>query len=954
MCLCFFSSCHKNTVNPKPLAEKGFLDLSAWEAEKDGIVELNGEWEFYWKQLLEPEDFSISRIIAPELINVPKPWKGYALNGQELGPYGFATFRLRIKIPGSGGMYGLYCNNIETAYRIWINGDLKAEVGKVGRDYKTAVPQYLHSVSYFTVEENMVEIIIQASNFRHFRGGIRDPIDFGTTEQASDERQDLRTKNLLISGIFLITAIYHLILYAYRRVDLSLLYFGLFGLSLSAYMLFLFEKLHIQTFPDLNWEIHIKIIYYSFLFGTVLYLTFLYQLFPKETSKNFVRFIWCGFSFIGLIILFTRASIHMRTIPVSYVLIVISIGYSMIVLIKAVRKRRDGAIIQLMPCLIFLATAINDTLYSSGIIRTGRLVPISILTFVLWQFVFLARRSARSFSDSEALSRKLKHKADELGQSLSISESLSHELEDKAEELRKTNAELLKLNKMNDDFLANCSHELRTPLAGIIGIGESVIDGISGRLPNGAKNQLDILVKSAKRLSNIVNEILDFSKLKDQNIILQKKPVDMRQVVEVVLWLVRPLLRGKPVELINDIQEDSPYVDGDEERLQQIMYNLIGNAVKFTESGWVRIAGEIKGNYMEMSVMDTGIGIPVEKLTDIFKSFEQADSSISQKYGGTGLGLFITKKLVELHGGGTIDVKSEMGKGSIFTFALALSKEKVPAALEAISQPKQYPLEERTKKDGTLQFIHRGGDFHILIVEDEMIAQQVLINHLSTQNYSLSVCQDGLKALEFIRGKGKPDLILLDIMLPRMNGFEVCRKIREMYPRKELPVILVSAKGRGIDITEGFNAGANDYIVKPFLKEDLFIRIRYHLDLYDAHQKLKPEKEFEAEIGKVLANLNRTLYIKADQSICNLYFGNPKLGALPIELPIGKVSDYFKNRNSMIRVHRSYLVNPEKIRRIIRHGSVYKISFDQSEKQIPIGRMHVKRIRAAYPNLFKK
>ncbi|MEX0312801.1 MAG: tetratricopeptide repeat protein, partial [Allomuricauda sp.] len=230
-------------------------------------------------------------------------------------------------------------------------------------------------------------------------------------------------------------------------------------------------------------------------------------------------------------------------------------------------------------------------------------------------------------------------------------------------------AELQKVDQLKDEFLANTSHELRTPLVGIIGLTESLKDGIAGKLPKAALENLDMIANSGKRLSHLVNDILDFSKLKNKDLELSIRPVDVHALSTIVLRLSHPLVQDKKLKLINSIPKEVPLVDADENRLQQIMHNLIGNAIKFTQKGYVTLLSEVKNNMLSISITDTGIGIVQDKLDAIFNSFEQADGSTQREYGGTGLGLSVTKQLVELHGG-TIQVTSEQDKGSIFTFTL--------------------------------------------------------------------------------------------------------------------------------------------------------------------------------------------------------------------------------------------------------------------------------------------
>ena len=178
------------------------------------------------------------------------------------------------------------------------------------------------------------------------------------------------------------------------------------------------------------------------------------------------------------------------------------------------------------------------------------------------------------------------------------------------------------------------------------------LSGSQGSLQKDSVKNLRMISDSGKRLSNLVNDILDFSKLKNHEIIIQKKPVDIKSIAEMVLLLSRHLLNGKNIELVNEIPDDAPAVLGDDNRLQQILLNLLGNAVKFTNSGEVKISMD-KSNDLELTIIisDSGIGIPKEKFDSIFQSFEQVDASISREYGGTGLGLSITRTLIELHGG---------------------------------------------------------------------------------------------------------------------------------------------------------------------------------------------------------------------------------------------------------------------------------------------------------------
>lgn len=503
--------------------------------------------------------------------------------------------------------------------------------------------------------------------------------------------------------------------------------------------------------------------------------------------------------------------------------------------------------------------------------------------------------------------------------------SMAGQLQESFTTLEAKNAELQQLDQLKNEFLANTSHELRTPLNGIIGIAESLIDGATGKLPENTHYNLGLIASSGRRLSNLVNDILDFSKLRHKNIELQIKPVGMREITDVVFALSQPLIGKKRLKLINEISFNVPLVDADENRVQQILHNLIGNAIKFTEEGKVVVLATVVEEQLEITVADTGIGIAVEQHDRIFESFEQADSSTARAYNGTGLGLAIAKQLVELHGG-QIWLESIVGKGSWFTFTLPLSKQESiavatlhnpsllpldfsgsmahPSLLELeqrasvlVQEKSAYQLEvlkvakqqllsckgklcpkhcytkERTSSRTRTDFVAANdsiyqsvkfesnqelstlifpkniqnltdeilvpsmasdslkGEFKILIVDDEPVNLQVLVNNLSLENYSITQASNGLEALAIIESGLQPDLILLDVMMPRMTGYEVARKLRETFLPSELPIVMLTAKNQVSDLVEGFNSGANDYLTKPFSKNELLARIKTHLRL---------------------------------------------------------------------------------------------------------------------------
>jgi signal transduction histidine kinase/class 3 adenylate cyclase/CheY-like chemotaxis protein len=438
-------------------------------------------------------------------------------------------------------------------------------------------------------------------------------------------------------------------------------------------------------------------------------------------------------------------------------------------------------------------------------------------------------------------------RSDEVGELAKSFNSMADQLQRSFTALETQNEELQRLDTLKDEFLANTSHELRTPLNATIGIVESMLDGATGELSEVQRKNLLLVAQSGHRLANLVNDILDFSKLQHNTIELQLKPIGLREIVEVVLTLCQALLGKKDLQLINAISPHLPPVRADENRLQQILYNLIGNAIKFTDRGMVGVSAQLlphAESQLQIVVSDTGIGISEDKFDRLFESFEQADGSTAREYGGTGLGLAVTKKLVELHGG-EITVASSLGSGSQFTFTLPIDRESQKISLSPQSIPvffSQISTSNPREMDNSLQSkdIKPNPDrssysFKILIVDDEPVNLQVLINHLSSENYAITQASNGIEALSLIDNDYRPDLILLDVMMPKMTGYEVCQKLRERFSCNELPIVMLTAKNQTSDLVVGLKVGANDYITKPINKNELLARLKTHFKLYSVY-----------------------------------------------------------------------------------------------------------------------
>ena len=372
-----------------------------------------------------------------------------------------------------------------------------------------------------------------------------------------------------------------------------------------------------------------------------------------------------------------------------------------------------------------------------------------------------------------------------------------------------------KANQAKSDFLANMSHELRTPMNGVIGMASLLAD--TG-LTTEQKEYVNAITGSAESLRLLLCDILDISKIEAGALALENIAFPIRETIRETVRLLQPLADIKGIDLQLDINDDvPPAIWGDPSRLRQVITNLIGNGIKFTDFGTVRISIELHDTAEQLliSVQDTGIGIPAEKIEHIFDKFTQADASITRKYGGTGLGLAITKQLVQLMGG-LIQVESTIGKGSTFTFNMPLrvaTEDDVRAAEgesdNAITQVDRIPIEKA----------------RALIVEDYPVNQVFARKLLAKFGFStIDLAENGKEALEKV-AYHEYDAIFMDCQMPVMDGFEATRILRERGC--QLPIVAMTANAMIGDRERCLKAGMDDYISKP-LRLDLLRKIINH------------------------------------------------------------------------------------------------------------------------------
>ena len=398
----------------------------------------------------------------------------------------------------------------------------------------------------------------------------------------------------------------------------------------------------------------------------------------------------------------------------------------------------------------------------------------------------------------------------------------TQELEILNQKLKESNAELLRANNLKSEFLANMSHELRTPLNAVIGFSELLLDPGYGPLTGDQREYVADILSSGRHLLELINDILDLSKIEAGKMRLALDEFDLPEAVEEAMMTLRVEASRKEIALEAGLDPALSSVVADRGKFKQILTNLLSNAVKFTPAGGrVGLSAVREGDFLRVSVEDTGIGIRPEDQQRIFAAFIQVDGSYARKYQGTGLGLTLVKRFVELHGG-DISVSSEVGKGSRFAFRLPLRScapvgadddSRVPrptAALPNLRDPGEGP-----------------GDL-ILVVEDNPANLKLVREILKGRGYRVLEAASGeeaLDALKFIH----PDLILMDIQLPGMDGLAVTRRLKGDPATRDIPTIALTAHAMRRDEERVLEAGCSGYIPKPIDTADFPRQIAEYL-----------------------------------------------------------------------------------------------------------------------------
>ncbi|KMY48651.1 ATP-binding protein [Peribacillus loiseleuriae] len=667
-------------------SEEGILDLTQVHVSENPI-KLKGEWAFYWQELLSPEDIQIRSTRDgnnDRWISIPGSWLGYRLDGQQLNGTGFATFRVVIQLSEKdrNERLALRLPTIFHAYKLWVNGELLAEVGVVGQDKGSVTPHLATKLVFFQPENDRVELVMQVANFHHKRGGITKYIELGGSDVLTVRTNLKIAAEMFITASLLVIGMYHLLLFVLRRKDRAPLYFGLFTALSGIRSLLVGELLLTQLWPAFPWGLQFKIEY--LILCSIGYIITMYfdSIFPNYVSRWFhlgTRIVTGAFC---IVVVVTPALLYTKMLLMIGVMVVLHMVYLMVGLVKAALWRMEGALIFLLVSVVGLVTVVNDFLYYNGWSRIENTSPLGLLVFTIAQMILLSSRFTRAASNEERIALELQdanNKLTEMNMSLERTvQERTQALSAAHDDLRTSYDRLLHSEQGRKKLLAYITHDLRMPLSSMLGYVEAVQDRVK---PERNEQYLKYIRDNTIRINRMIEELSFLSHLETGQVSYRMEPVHVIHFLRGFFEQYELVVRDAGLDFMLDIgdAEDQrpnlPVVEMDAQRLEQALFNLVSNAMKFTSrGGLVRIALAVDEvnhtRYAIISVQDSGTGIPPDQLKQIFdRNYKYDRPGVEKGVEGSGLGLAICREIVQAHGG-TVRAESDGKTGSIFHVSL--------------------------------------------------------------------------------------------------------------------------------------------------------------------------------------------------------------------------------------------------------------------------------------------
>ncbi|MEZ7172829.1 ATP-binding protein [Sporosarcina sp. OR05] len=784
-------------VPEHPQAKRGIVDLQDWRFGENDAITLDGEWMFYPNEFVIPASRSLK---GGQFIDVPSSWEKTVQLSETMPTFGYGTYKLTILLPPTNEkLYGLRFKKMISASKVFINGELVAwqnEPVQLDKGYATERGPFM---VLFPTDQQEVELVIHVSNYDvPFFGGIVDSIKIGSSYSILNESKKSITLQIVVCMIYLLHSLYAFCIYFFGKgkYKREVFYYGLL-LIISGFAILIDDDIVLQLPTPVEWDYKLLLmLFLATLFVTVTFIKHLFELSSRMYN-----------ALVGLFVLLIVGTLILPFHLYTYLGVGIALFYGVglfflfIQTIKAVSTGFPDAIF----ILLFITSYTSNILWGTAI-KLGfsniPYYPFDFIIAIIMIGLLLVNRHIRvaKLNDLQTL-------------------------------------ELQKADKMKDDFLINTSHELRNPLHGILNITHSLLMDEREQLSAEQRKSLQLLLRVGKQMSFTINDLMDSTRIKEQKLQLNIQPVRLQSIASAVLDMMEFVIYDKKLELQMDIPNDFPAIQADENRLLQILFNLLHNAVKFTDEGTITLYAKHDGQMATISIHDTGIGIDDEFQKKIFNRYVQ-DNTNTAAIGGIGVGLSICKELVELQGG-KISLTSKSGVGSTFSITLPLSENVNENNVQGqFLLDNEMLIDPRWQSDEESVLVNKP---RVLVVDDDAVNLHVL-RRLFQPLYFVTTAMNGKEALQLV-DEFVFDIAIIDVMMPHLSGYELTKLIRKRFSLSELPIILLTARSQPEDILTGYLAGANDYVAKPMNALSMQSRVQVWTSL---RQAVKEQSRMEA------------------------------------------------------------------------------------------------------------
>ncbi len=778
--------------NDQPTAQAGILDMRHQSLSEDEVFQMNGEWMYYPEVLLDPTSST----------HLEQTFRTVPMQASPAKTQHFGTYRLKILLNDNGlsdYRYAIQVPAISTASALYINGKLVGQSGEVSTDASTHKGQAVPYTVFFTEEQPEIDVILHVSNFDTPSNAlITKRLSFSSAAAMTHYQLITELALVAISMLLILFALFSILvfLFIYRKKIVLLFTVG-FLLPLADELITndrsILDWLHL----DYVWSIKLSNIIY--LGASFFFVQFIRILLVQYQHAKYFRLFTMLYTLGALLILVLP--IHMLSTAnlMFFMLYIVSFLYVLTLALKEYIGNQESS--------AFIAfTAIGTT---NGIIW-GLIKMYFVLTIPFYPFDYLMI-------------------------ALGFSGYWFKRFYENKQQINLLVAQLQRDGELKDEFLLSNAQKLWDPMNKMITLGQTIYDNPDNSFVKEDKQNLKYLIDIGRSMSFTLNDILDYTRLKEGNLHLHKKNVRIQGIVSGIFDMLRFISAGKQIQMTSTIARNFPRVLADEKRLIQILFNLLHSAIKYTNADLIEIDATIEKNMAVIHIKDTGSGLDKKDMilqNHLFSSDQKmADNDRMH------LSLLVSKQLIDLHGG-SLRIYSSPNKGFDLFFTIPIAEEmEIEEQMNDGQQDKAFLSASSSNFEATPS----EKQFKILMVDDDPVNLTMMRSLFSPTEYDITTVTSSEKVLELLP-MHRWDLIIIDAMLPYLSGYALIENIRQHYSLLELPILLLTARSNPEDVYTGFAHGTNDYVTKPINALELKVRSRALIDLkYSITQRLHLE-----------------------------------------------------------------------------------------------------------------